>query len=264
MLGGGHQRRLALADRIRLAARIGRVTLRGFLLAGAAAILPSAGAGLLAEVPGQTALAEFSPPNVPIVLTRTVYRTLVDGKELVVSRRYAIRFSRLSDGFRLDGELIDAQVSAPPSLAALADIERKRVDNGLFPALLDQHGLIRSGLIGAVDAQTRLTAVDRAKTTIGGSKLPTSSKRTLDTLTGQVANSSHGTSWPVFLFNPGAAEHFEARKVALPDGSEGEVEVRVRAEGRLVGSLPKLVERRVTTRLAGTTRTSREVWTLSL
>lgn len=240
------------------------MTLRGILLTGAAAILSSAGASVLADAPLQSARAEFSPPSAPLILTRTVYRTLVDGKELVVTRRYSIRFSRVDDGFRLDGELIDAQVQAPPSLAALAEVERRRADKGLFPALLDESGLIRSGMVGAADSQTRMVAVGQAKATIGASKLPASSKQALDGLTGQVAAASNGTAWPVFLFNPGDAEHFEARRITLPDGSEGEVEVRVQAEGRLVSGLPKRVERRVTTRLGGTVKTSREVWTLSL
>jgi hypothetical protein len=197
-----------------------------------------------------------------LTLTRTVYRSLSDGKEIVVTRRYAIRFSPVADGFRLDGEFIGAEVDAPPALAGLAEIERRRVDTGLFPARLDSHGLIRS-MGGAIDAETKQKTVDTAGLLLAKVPMSGEAKRERVALVTQLTNSSVPSAWPRFLFNPGSGERIDTRKVPLPDGSQGEVEVRVYAEGLMPGGMAHKVERVITTRLEGTTRVSREVWTLS-
>lgn len=235
---------------------------RAVLLAGAAALLPILGASALADVAPQIQ-ARFAPPSTPLVLTRTLYRDLADGKQVVVTRRYAIRFTAQGDGYRVDGTLIDATVDAPPFLSRLADLERQRPDSGVFPAMLDGRGMIRSGGAGKLDPRTRQQALDRAQTMIAGAPAPAGARRETSALLGQVAGSSGGSSWPVFLFNPGPAERVERRQMALPDGGQGEVEVRIRADGLQPGGLPQRLERVVVTRLAGTERTSREVWTIA-
>ena len=71
------------------------------------------------------------------------------------------------------------------------------------------------------------------------------------------------SDWPPFLFNPGLTERTASRTVDLPDGARGTAETRICVEGLLTGGIPRRVERRVTTRLEGTERTTREVWTFS-
>ncbi|MFM5950410.1 MAG: hypothetical protein ACKOPM_14495 [Novosphingobium sp.] len=210
----------------------------------------------------ETVAKQFAPPNSTLTLTRTVFRSLSDGKQIVVTRRYAIRFSPEADGYRLDGEFIGAEVDAPPALAGLAEIERKRLDTGLFPARLDSHGLIRS-MGGAIDSQTKQKTIEAAGQLISSAPLPSDSKRESAGLVTQLANASVPSSWPRFLFNPGIGPRVDTRKVPLPDGSQGEVEIKVSAEGLMPGGMAHKVERVVTTRLEGTTRVSREVWTLS-
>jgi hypothetical protein len=238
------------------------MTGRALLLAGAAVLIPA-----LATLQSESALAEavasqFAPPSKTLTLTRTVYRSLSDGKEIVVTRRYAIRFSPEADGYRLDGEFIDAAVDAPPALAGLAEIERKRVDTGLFPARLDSHGLIRS-MGGAIDLETKQKTIDAAGQMLARGPMTGEAKRERVGLVVQLANSSVPSTWPRFLFNPGSGERVDTRKVPLPDGSLGEVEIRVSAQGLMPGGMAHKVERVITTRLEGTTRVSREVWTLS-
>lgn len=235
---------------------------RTALLAGAAALLPALGASALADVVPQIQ-ARFAPPSTPLVLTRTLYRDLSDGKQVVVTRRYTIRFSVDGDGYRVDGALIDATVDAPPFLSRLAELERQRPDTGLFPALLDGSGMIRSGGSGKLDPQTRQQGLDRAQSIISSAPAPAEAKRETSALLNQVAGSSGNPSWPVFLFNPGSAERVERRTMALPDGGQGEVEVRIKTDGLLPGGLPQRLERVIVTRLAGTERTSREVWTMA-
>jgi hypothetical protein len=221
----------------------------------------------LATLQPGSALAEavasrFAPPSNTLTLTRTVYRSLSDGKEIVVTRRYAIRFSPEVDGYRLDGEFIGAEVDAPPALAGLAEIERKRLDTGLFPARLDSYGLIRS-MGGKIDPEAKQKTIDAAGKVLAKSPIGGEAKRESVGLVSQLANGASPSAWPRFLFNPGAGERVDTRKVPLPDGSQGEVEVRVSAEGLMPGGMAHKVERVITTRLEGTTRVSREVWTLS-
>jgi hypothetical protein len=94
--------------------------------------------------------AAFSPPEGPVTLTRTVRRALPDGKEVVATRSYELRITRddkgPNGGYRVEGRLLSADVQAPPSLEALAAIERKRSDDGLFPFRLDARGLIAAPL----------------------------------------------------------------------------------------------------------------------
>lgn len=245
-----------------LAAWCPAVSGRAILLAGAAALLPVLGSSSLADAAAQVQ-ARFAPPSTPLVLTRTLYRDLSDGKQVVVTRRYAIRISPDGDGFRVDGTLIDATVDAPPFLARLAELERQRPDTGVFPALLDGAGMIRSGNAAPLDPQTRRRAMASARAVIADAPAPVEARRETGSLLNQVANGGSGAGWPVFLFNPGPTERVERRQLAMPDGGQGEVEVRVRVEGLQPGGLPQRLERVVITRLAGSERTSREVWTIT-
>lgn len=210
-----------------------------------------------------SAIARFQPPEAPLTLTRSVYRQLVDGKEIVVSRRYAIHFTRDDRGFRLDGKLIDVQVAAPPSLAMLADVERKRADVGLFPVQLGADGMIEGAMVAHVDPAVRQQLLQGGASVLTSSGMASGDLQQSKSYLGAVVNASHGASWPLFLFNPGPAEHREVRQIALGDGSSGEVEVRVKAEDILPGGVARRVERKVITRIAGTERVAREVWTIA-
>lgn len=239
------------------------MTARAALLAGAVALLPVTIAAATAVSSPEVLVARFLPPESPLLLTRTLYRSLSDGKMLIVTRTYAIRFTSDGDGYRLDGEQIGAEVQAPAGLAGLAEIERKRVDTGLFPAMLDQFGMIRSGGAATLDPALRQQVVTQANGIIAKADLTVPVKREGIDLVGQLAAVPNGTAWPSFLFNPGSRERVETRLVPMADGSEGVVEVRVRADGIAPGGLPQRVERTVTTRLAGTEKVSREVWTIA-
>jgi hypothetical protein len=239
------------------------MTVRAIFMAGAAALLPVLVSSAFAEASWEAAPSRFTPPGGPLVLTRTLIRTLADGKQLVVTRRYAIRFTPDGDGFRLDGEQIGAEVKAPAMLAGLAEIERKRINKGLFPARLDANGVIRAGGVSAADPATRNRATAEAGRLIGAAPLPPEAQRERGTVLGQVATTTSVEAWPTFLFNPGPRDRVERRKLALPGGGEGEVEISIRVTGLAEGGLPTSVERTVVTRLSGTSRTSREIWTFT-
>lgn len=238
------------------------MTRRALFLAGAAALVPALAAVQAGSALAETVASQFAPPSTALTLTRILYRPLTGGKQIVVTRRYAIRFAPEGEGYRLDGELIGAEVDAPPLLARLAEIERNRTDSGLFPARLDSQGIIRS-MGGSIDRDARLKSVKVGELMIGSAAISAAGKQEGTALLNQVASSAGTSTWPMTLFNPGQGERVEIRKVPLADGSQGEVEVRIHAEGLMPGGLARQVERVITTRLEGTTRVSREVWTLS-
>ncbi|MDE2435017.1 MAG: hypothetical protein KGM49_02035 [Sphingomonadales bacterium] len=224
----------------------------------------------LVNVAAQPAWAEptaanrlFAPPADEMVLTRTVWRYLADGQQIKVTRSYAVRFLRVSDGFRLEGKLIGATVDAPADLAPFAELERNRPDTGLFPILLDANGRILADGVAPPPA-ARVKAADLARAALERAPL-TSADR-------QVANQQVAAMGaepgvyghvPADLFQPQAGERREHRHIALPGGIAGEVDVAIHVDDIQPSGLPDRVERVMTTELAGTTRVSREVWTFA-
>jgi hypothetical protein len=218
--------------------------------------------GSNAPVAGQSPFSNFSPPASSLVLTRTIVRPLPDGKTITTRRDYEVRITRAGDGFRVDGALIDVAVDAPPSLLALAEIERRRPDTGLFPILLDASGMIaapsgpqQSGLV----SQAASLLTER----IGSSGLPA-----LDMLQAQafVARLRAGTArsqWPDDVFHPAPGKRSEARKLALPGGGEGQVLIEIAGERAGPEGQIASVDRTVTTELAGDRRVTLERWRIS-
>ena len=216
-----------------------------------------------AAAPGQSAPAVFNPPAGSVLLTRELRKTLSDGKVIVSRRRYAIRFHPNATGYRVDGELVSADVEAPPELAQLADVERTRTDEGLFPLALDRDGLILEQQ-GADDpaaaartmaaareflAKAQMTDAERAAALAMVAKLQTQAR-------------SAGGNWPADLFRPASGEHQESRELPLPDGSTGKVTVTITASDAAGGLLDRM-QRRVVTELGGSARLSTETWTLA-
>jgi hypothetical protein len=233
------------------------------LLAGAAALLPPVAAQVAAQS-AESASRPFAPPETPQVLTRTLWRSLGDGKQIIIRRRYAVQFTRQGDGYLLNGRLLDAAVEAPPYLAGMAELERKCGDEGLFPLLLDAAGRIRSDARARLEPPTlRDNARDHAQGMLAVKPLNREQKQESGVFLKALAAQGAPTAWPVDLFNPASGERSERRRIALPGGQEGEVLVSVKVDAAPAEGLRLAVERTVTTILAGTSRTSREQWTLA-
>lgn len=234
------------------------------LLAGVASLLPAQLAPLLAESAPAAESPAFQPPTTPQVLTRTLWRSLRDGQEIMVRRSYEVRFSRTDGGFLLDGRLIDTAVDAPAPLALLAEIERKRPDPGMFPLRLDAHGRIVGQRARAVPGDPHRSAEDHARTILARSALEAEERKQTEQLARSILESSVGASaWPSDLFSPAARSRREKRSLALDGGQNGVIEVSVDVRGTGDGGLPKTVERRVATEIGGSARFSREVWTMT-
>lgn len=198
------------------------------------------------------------------MISRTVVRTLVDGKEVRATRRYIVWFRPEPGGWRIEGELRGVDVQAPPALEPFAAIERGRAEPGLFPIRLDPAGRLIPRDDPPVADPARQVALSLGKTMIARSASAASIRDQAQALLSQVAMAgSGGTAWPADLFHPTRPESLEQRDILLPDGSRAAIIVTVRSEGATAGSLPERVERTVQTELAGTRRTSREVWTFA-
>lgn len=225
--------------------------------------IPAAIAGSAVPLHAQQAPMPFAPPELPVILTRSLYFPFPDGKQIAVTRRYQVRFSRNGAQFQVDGRLLETTVEAPPYLSGLADLERRRSDAGLFPVMLDGQGLIVDSPPASDDGKTAKQAVAEASSIVAraatGPVLRREIMGALHSLTGSTGRSI----WPAFLFNPGSAERSISQTVTLADGSTGKVETRILVGRLMPGGLPERVERTVTTHLEGTQRITREVWTFS-
>lgn len=228
----------------------------GMLLTGAAALLPLA---MAQAAPPSSATTQFAPPANRLILSRTLRSPLADGREIVSRRTYALSIVAEGTGFRVDGEEIDCTVDAPESLAGLAALERARRDAGPFPLHLD-----RSGLLVAELRPLRNDALHRASDLADaklGRAIPNPGARlALLDFVATLAAGNH-TAWPQDLFHPTTARRIDRQAIALPDGTQGQVEVEVvtlPAEDETTR-----VQRTVTTELGKSRRTTREEWVLA-
>ena len=234
------------------------------LLAGLAAAAPVAAGHSSAEVSAPARGAEFTPPTTPLMVSRTVIRELSDGKQIAVMRRYKVLFAPQGNGFRLDGELLEVRVDAPPMLASLAELERQRPDTQLFPFIFDAHGvMLAQGADIALDPHGRAQLTDAAGDLIAGSGLSAQQKTQGSQLAGQLTTAAPFSPWPSDLFIAVVPERRQHRSVALASGGHGEVDVLIRVGALLPCGLPGKVERTITTATQGVQRVSREVWTVA-
>jgi len=214
-----------------------------------------------AAAPAQT--SAFVAPEHPVLVSRTVVRSLADGKEVRATRRYLVRFHREPGGWRIEGELRGVEVKAPPALEPFAAIERSRSDDGFFPIRLDPAGQLKPR-DGLPTDTARQAALALGQSLIARSPTVPANRDQARALLDQVAQAwNGGTAWPADLFRPIRPESLEQREILLPDGSKGSILVTLRSEGTLAGHLPERVERTVETELAGTRRSTREVWTFA-
>lgn len=237
------------------------MTLRTLLLTGATVLLPALAPVGLAQAVAADPVARFAPSAEQLVLSRTVIRELSDGKQIKVTRRYAVQFAPVEQGFRLDGRLVDVNVEVPPLLKSLGEIERRREDVAMFPVLVDTNGSILAGSgTGTTDRLARDQMTSQALSVMQRSGMPPQNLELGTRFVAQAMQAHPGSPWPVDLFQVGPGEHRQSRVVPLAGGKEGRIEVVTRVGALLPCGLPQSVERTVVTMLAGTKRVSREVW----
>lgn len=233
------------------------------LLAGVAALGPTLGSHWFFEAAAQAPHVRFAPPMAPMVLSRTVIRELSGGQQVLVKRRFRVQFEASADGFVLTGTPIDVSVEVPPILARLGELERQRSDSGPFPIMVDGQGMIHPAVDRKnADGTARKGGQQTALGMIDAAAMPAERKREGAQLLGQLATDPRNSPWPTDLFVASDGERRLHRSVALPDGSEGQIEILLKVGKLLPGGVPTVFERVITTQLAGTRRVSREVWSL--
>lgn len=234
---------------------------RACLLAGAAILLTALAPVELAQADASKPHARFAPPVEQLMLSRTVIRELSDGKQIKVTRRYAVHFAAVESGFLLDGKLVDVSVDVPPLLGGLAEIERRRDETGMFPVRIDSSGTILAGQEGGqVDRRVRDEMTARASVVLAETGMLKENLQLGTRFVAQAMQAPPRSSWPfdLLLIQPG--EHRQSRVVSLASGEEGRIEVVTRVDTLLPCGLPRTIERTVVTILAGSRRVSREIW----
>lgn len=240
------------------------MTFRSILLAGIAVLMPGALAAT-ASADGAAAQSNaglFQPDQASFILTRTQWRSLADGGQIVVSRHYAVEILPCEDGYTVEGKLVGTTVDAPAVLEPLARIERSRADEGPFSLRLDQRGLIVPGSPNT-HRSGQDQAVEHGRAMLNRSGLPAAARNDALAMVDRIMSAaSTASAWPRDLFNPASHQSSERHSLPLPGGEQGDVVVSTSVEGLRPGSLPAAVERTVVTRFAGSERRTRERWTM--
>lgn len=207
------------------------------------------------------ATGQFIAPSGELVLSRSLIRELSDGKQIVVSRRYQIRFVPIATGYRVEGSLLSVSVEAPPILSSLADLERRRVDSGLFPVELGSDGLMRSQAPSTADPGFRTELQAQAGALLYPRTDGAAARAETGRVIGKLVQGAGTSPWPADLFNAKPGERRIERQISLADGRAGEVEVVLRVDALLPCGLPQRFERTVITRLPGSRSVSHEIFT---
>ena len=238
-------------------------THHGALLAGAAAIMPVV-ASAWPTMPVEAAQPRlFSPPATAMVLTRVLKRPLPGGAEVRTRRSYEIRFVSEESGYRIDGELVETVVDAPPALQALAALERNRPDEGMFPMRLDANGRLIPNSETPPAGQEVREAGKLALETIASIGISASEAKAATDFVKQVKKQTGRTPWPEDLFNPAPGQRQQVQTIPLPNGAQGHVSVEIEAQTDGPSGLLASFARTVTTELGGDARVTQEIWTLS-
>ncbi len=233
---------------------------RRSLLGGSLALLTSSYWPLSAK---PSLIPQIKLPREPMILTRRIERPLSDGNRIVVSRSWEVTFMQSGQGAAVAGHQISAKVDAPARLAPLAQVEEQRSTDGMFPILLSPTGrIVAAGPLS--DPQEMAKIVPIAQNMIAHSSRTADEKvavlRYLSTL--QAAGDTLLERLPPDLFFPVPGDLDETHSLALPSGQTGEIELA--RSSRIANGQRWLerIERKITTRVAGSSQESLEIWSM--
>lgn len=215
----------------------------------------------LSALGGGSALASepaFITLSDGLTLTRELRSPLTDGTEVVARRTYSIAILPDGDGWRVEGQLISAEVDAPPSLRPLAEVERTRPDSGLFPMYLDASGRLRPAHTSGTTAGPG--AVRAALVSGGLAQTDRRTRQAAAPLVGQVGAMPLRSPVPEALFALDLADGTSSRHMTLPD--QGEVTIEMCEHGADGQGQLRRIDRVVTTRVGQSTRRVQEQWLL--
>jgi hypothetical protein len=233
------------------------------MMLGAAAVGPAlASSRAAATAMGGGVL--IAPPAGTMRFRRSVIRNLAGGARIAVSREFEIGFRHFADGFQVSGVQRGVEVDAPAALAEFAELERRRVENKMFPILLDPFGQI----IAEEPVGTMATEVDRAfndaLAMISRQPVAPDEREELYrfvTSLHQTANALTSVM-PYDLFAPAVPTREEQHEVPLPTGDVGRVVSRFDADRDDRTGLMRRALREVVTEIEADRRQTVEHWQL--
>ena len=225
-------------------------------LALGAALLPLAAARpVLAS--SASSVEPIAPPTGPMIYRRTLERQLPGGAALVVSRDFAVQFEPWEHGFRISGQQVAARVDAPENIANLAALEQQRIEDGIFPLLLDRTGLILHGAdMAPAEELTQALAEVRRQLGTEGEEAST----LVEAL--HMTGARLSAHLPQDLFSPDPIERDAREEITLPWGDSGVVVTRFAATRDPATRLMRVARRDVITQIGSDERRSGEWWEL--
>lgn len=235
--------------------------LTGMFAGGLLALFPVAEAAAQ-PAPSTACTTGFVAPSGPLRFSRELRRSLFDGKELVVIRHYRITFTPAAQGIRVDGSLTGTDVEVPERLAALADLERKRQDDSMFPLMLDQAGRIIESNAGGPALSGK--AQPLAEGLIAGAGLNGLAQEQAERFVERLFSTQGPgiNQLPAQLFRPGNQPAQVRQELPLPGGGKGAVTITLEPVSAGPCGLMQRLERRVETLVGTQVRRTREIWTL--
>jgi hypothetical protein len=236
-----------------------RAILRGAVAAALAPALASR-AVVAVAANGQ----RIAPPAGPMTFTRRLERTLPGGNRLIVARRFAVGFAPAATGWTIAGQQVGVTVEAPPRIAALAALERQRVETGLFPLALDRAGLILGGP-DSRPAKELDAAIAIVRRELAADRIATDERAEFEAFLRAVqsAETRLTAKFPGDLFAPRAKATRSARELALPGGTKGTIELSFSAVTDPATGLMREARREIVTTIGGDRRLTREDWALT-
>lgn len=206
----------------------------------------------------------FSAPAGPMLYSRKLVREMAGGFSLTTERSFAIRFEATEDGFFVAGQQLSVRVDAPAKLADFARLEEQRVEDGIFPLVLDRAGHILRGA-QATDCREFDAAVLAARAALDRQAIELPERVSLRDFinTVQKAAASLTSALPADIFAPVRPYRSESREVPMPDGGTGVMQLEFEATAEPETGLLRSAERRVITRIAQEQRRTLESWRLS-
>lgn len=206
----------------------------------------------------------IAPPPGTMRFERSIIRQLNGGTMITVTRQFQIGFRHFADGFIIEGEQVAAEVVAPANLAAFADLERARIETGMFPVTLDPFGQLRTAELSSDRGQDVDSAFIEALAQITNQPIDSVERGELHQFVSALhqAGAALTADMPIDLFAPSQTAREESRTLPLPTGDFGHVISRFDATRDAQTGLMRRAAREVLTEIDGDRRHTIERWQL--
>lgn len=212
-------------------------------------------------------VARFAPPHVPMLFKSRIWHDLGNDVALITQRTFEVRFTPVSEGYRLEGTQVASEIDAPEELAPLAEIWRRTPLTTLFPFSVDIDGFVipNSGpnpapvpdLSESIDVALDMLRKD------GTSETAINDAQSFFQWLQKAANEI-GSDVPRDLMVPPAELQKASKVVELPGGTSGTIEISFLGTTWPDFGLLRDAERHIVTRVEGTSQRSRDNWALAL